>query len=421
MKTSKLYIALLLISIFGYSQYAFAQSTVIWASYDEAVESPNGLTVPTAVYQDWANGAVAYNQLLTEEDGWVGQLIPENIASCSYAFGWTYAEEPVGDLNNLAFAFAFTGGDVLVYENGSLLGLFGQVVSGDSVKIERLGPEMFFYINDGLVLQLPVSSSIPLYIGTSLGTADCEMGFLSSSQIPPIIATPSITHISCQTHNAGVISLDIIGGTAPYGVEWKQNGTSLGQGTAITGLAEGTYTAEIIDASGMIIFEDITISSASVWANIQDGQVVGDSIIASVEGACRAVSENRLLADEAGWMEWIFDGSSNHYVGLSSSDNLNLGPEGISFAFSALNGAELAIYESGGFVGVFGELNIGDVLRIERDIEGIIYYYHNGAEVLSTLSTVGQDLLIRVEVPTGAVTSSPYSSFGCGSFVFECD
>ena len=62
----------------------------------------------------------------------------------------------------------------------------------------------------------------------------------------PLKPVPTITNIKCNGSKTGAISLDITGGTAPYTVNWS-NGAN---GANITGLAAGTYIANITDSKG---------------------------------------------------------------------------------------------------------------------------------------------------------------------------
>ena len=398
----------------------FSQSgTVSWGNYHNAIESVSGILAPTTEFKAWENGAVAQNELAAFTDGWIGQTIPAYFGACSYAFGLSFSPEPIGSLSNLDYAFAFNGNDVLIYEKGGLHGIFGQIFPGDSIKIERSGTEMYFYINENPVFQLPVPSEIPLYIGASLGSPDCAMGFLATSEAESISVSADVDHVSCLTNSTGSIALSFDGGTAPYAVAWTQNGSAIGIGSTLSGVSEGTYTANIVDAQGVTAIQNITVSSKAVWSRMAGGSASGDSLIADNASSLRAVSENRILSGEAGWMEWVFDGTANHFVGLSSSDDLDLGTESINFAFSVIEGSDLAIYESGAIIGFFGQVSLGDTLRIERDLGGMITYYLNSSGVYQTVEMLQQDLMIRVEVPAGSTSSHPYSSFGCGSFVLN--
>jgi len=63
---------------------------------------------------------------------------------------------------------------------------------------------------------------------------------------PQLIATPSVTNVSCGSGNDGSICLSPSAGTAPYTFTW-----SSGQSTScISGLTAGTYTVILADANG---------------------------------------------------------------------------------------------------------------------------------------------------------------------------
>ena len=60
-----------------------------------------------------------------------------------------------------------------------------------------------------------------------------------------------ITHVNCAGEVTGSATIGIIGGTAPYTVNWSNGQT----GMTISNVAAGTYTATITDANFVIYFD----------------------------------------------------------------------------------------------------------------------------------------------------------------------
>ena len=62
------------------------------------------------------------------------------------------------------------------------------------------------------------------------------------------VANTQIVNASGTEQNNGSITIDVAGGTAPYGIAWNNGGT----GTSIQGLVPGEYWYTITDANGCI-------------------------------------------------------------------------------------------------------------------------------------------------------------------------
>jgi hypothetical protein len=100
-----------------------------------------------------------------------------------------------------------------------------------------------------------------------------------------ITATTAITPLTCAGGNNGAAFLSIQGGTAPYQVQWSSGSAN---GTALTGLAAGTYRYTITDTQGCRISDSLNvtapapISLSSTISPAQSG--TGSDIQISVSG-----------------------------------------------------------------------------------------------------------------------------------------
>jgi gliding motility-associated-like protein len=88
----------------------------------------------------------------------------------------------------------------------------------------------------------------------------------------PLAATISSTPSTCPNCD-GTASLSITGGTAPYTITWTLGGTVVGNGTDLTDLCGGLYTALAEDANGCSVTALVTIADANAEVLVmQDGQ-----------------------------------------------------------------------------------------------------------------------------------------------------
>jgi len=84
--------------------------------------------------------------------------------------------------------------------------------------------------------------------------------FYTGNQPPPLVLTTSATNVSCFGGTNGTASVGVSGGTTPYSYLWNN-----GQNTAnISGLAAGTYTVTVTDASNSTATASATVSQPSV-------------------------------------------------------------------------------------------------------------------------------------------------------------
>jgi len=75
-------------------------------------------------------------------------------------------------------------------------------------------------------------------------------GQFTVSEAPQIVATTALTPINCAGSSTGQITLSITGGTPGYSVSWAGPGGFVSASQNISGLAAGSYTAQITDSNG---------------------------------------------------------------------------------------------------------------------------------------------------------------------------
>lgn len=76
---------------------------------------------------------------------------------------------------------------------------------------------------------------------------------------PPIVASGSVTHVSCKCGNNGAITLTVSGGFPPYTFKWNNGSTSQNR----TGLTAGSYSVTIKDKINQSISLNFTVNQPS--------------------------------------------------------------------------------------------------------------------------------------------------------------
>ncbi len=109
-------------------------------------------------------------------------------------------------------------------------------------------PGYSFLWSDGSVNQLIQNVTAGTYTVTVTDANGCteSASLVIADDPPPVIAVSATTDASCNGGADGTITVTVNGGVAPYNIAWSSGAV----GTTATGLAAGTYTATVTDASG---------------------------------------------------------------------------------------------------------------------------------------------------------------------------
>ena len=76
----------------------------------------------------------------------------------------------------------------------------------------------------------------------------------------PLVATSSLSNVSCFNEPNGSIELDITGGTKPYSILWEGDRGLFSHSDKIYDLAKGDYDYQITDEGGCIVSNSVTIN-----------------------------------------------------------------------------------------------------------------------------------------------------------------
>ncbi|ELR73222.1 internalin, putative [Fulvivirga imtechensis AK7] len=103
------------------------------------------------------------------------------------------------------------------------------------------------------------------------------------------------THEICRASNNGSISLTASGGWGSY--DYRLNSGTWQTGGAFTGLAAGTYTAQIRDSGGCIKSASVTISQPSVEL----------AMSTTIQNTCKGTSEGSItVTASGGWLNYEY-------------------------------------------------------------------------------------------------------------------
>ncbi len=151
---------------------------------------------------------------------------------------------------------------------GTATGTLGVIITQESVP-----PYDIEIISNGINVQTITDtfSTSPTINGLFAGIYDVQVTDANGnfkiitnliiSEPTELIATTTATQISCFGSNDASITLSIIGGTAPYTINWSNFAT----GTQLNNLGSGTYTVIVTDAKGCEKIVQTTITDLPVF------------------------------------------------------------------------------------------------------------------------------------------------------------
>lgn len=134
------------------------------------------------------------------------------------------------------------------------------VCSGEStgfIETETINPQGLSYLwSNGSTDQSIYDLLAGSYTLTTTNNLDCQTDFeFYISQPTAISSTPTVIDVSCFGENDGEVSLDILGGTEPYLIDW--------QGNDQFNLEAGQYQFIVTDANNCSEIVPVTVSGPS--------------------------------------------------------------------------------------------------------------------------------------------------------------
>ncbi len=394
----------------------YAYEEAAWQSLTSL--SLNGTNNVTKVGSStgWDAGAFSYNQV--EEGGFMETVVDETNTNRMIGLNATNTNVSYTDID---FAFYLnTGGNLLIYENGSNKGNWGSYSTGDTLRIAVVGNEVRYIQNGNIVYTSLNTPTLPLFVDLSINTVG---------------GTLKDIYVNNTTY--GLFSAYVNGADTVH-FEWQLNGSPVGSNISTytnTGLSQGdevTCILKIVETNGCApdtaeFSNTITINQVDLIENvifaIRNDSIVENSCLFANEDAAwqsstsvefqgsnnvtktaggnswnaGAFSYNKV--DNGGFMQTIVDETNtSRMVGLNAT-NTNVNYNDIDFAFYLISGGNLSIYENGSNKGSYGTYSTGDTLRVfVQDNE--VKYYKNGNLLYTSLNAPTLPLYVDMSLNT---------------------
>ncbi len=201
---------------------------------------------------------------------------------------------------------------------------------------------------------------------------------LAKGALSQVKVIPAITHVKCIGGTDGVINLTPAGTGTPYTYTWQPGSIYTSN---ITNRGVGNYTVTVKNTSASTITASYNIGYKANWTNLYPGLVViGDELIQNrsdhadtwLEGA---YTSNILPPSTNGWIEYVITntGFSKAMGLLDVPGAASSGYTDIDYGIMFNAGGSMTRINSGSFTSISTTYTVGDVIRIERAGNTIIY------------------------------------------------
>ncbi|HEY5750649.1 MAG TPA: RHS repeat-associated core domain-containing protein [Chryseolinea sp.] len=356
----------------------------------------------------WDGGAASYNILPEGSDGWL-----EFAWTNSWAYEIGLSRRNLDASTSVEYGlYVLAGGDINIYESGTLVGTFGRAASGDIFRIVKDGVAMKYYHN-GVVLRSVNYATLDasFFVDVSI--------YYTGAIVPPIMTSfdsriaikKTITPVQSAAVGGAVV-VTPSGGMPPYTYSWTGGGTT----NRIENKPAGIYYVTVADAEGRTAAYSIGLGYEIDWTLIDSKLLLLDDNSFSRGGTkgwdAGSSSVNMLLPQAEGWIEFEVDSGpgSVYEIGLSTGD-ANYSYTGIDNGLMAnLDGSFYSFKRTAAQPSSpLALIKVGDVFRVSREAGGSLVYYKNGAPIFTTTITAVPQV-VDISVYQGK-TPVIYSSF----------
>jgi hypothetical protein len=371
--------------------------------------------------------AVSKNTLVPNTDGWF-EFVLDELPFEMGNIGFTDSISPnVDDITDIDYGFRLHKGQkyIYYYESGSAptpIELSPKI--GDIYRIERVGNTINYKLN-GVVLRTVTQAGLSaktlklkanLYNGFKLVNLGCSFNQSGNGYFANYINVyPIIKHVTSVGANNGSINA-INQFSVSYTYTWQPSGSNI---NPTAGLNIGPHKLNIKDSDNNISSEWFNVGYKVNWTNLNICYFRNDSLVStssSSTGYGQAVSKNTLLAGQNGWIEFVLTSvpAANAYVGFldSISPNLNIFSD-IDYGIYLSNNGSVGSYESGVTTWLSTAPSIGDVIRLERVGNSIIYSINGIVRKTTTVAGISSKIL-KVKAPLAS--AARLVNLGC-SFI----
>jgi len=338
----------------------------------------------------------------------------------------------------IQFGFYLQNNGILqVIESGSGRANFGPYAPGDILKIAVENNVVKYYKNGALLYISNLTPTLPMLVDVSFYEAGS-----------------TISNVLVSNYNSGSFIANAVNAGVSPSYQWMLNGSPVGTNS-------NTYTNTSLAANDVVTcilspnlsgctstpvlsnaLTDTVLAPLNLDFAIQGTAVAAScvSVVEQVKWKLSDLTPNMTIAGtnslskfsgnawDGGAASWNTVSNNGYFqftatetnksrmAGLSTN-NASASYTTIQYAFFAIAGGSLQIYESGSYRGTFGTYAAGDIFRIAVEAN-IIKYYKNG--VLLYISNVAPTLPLQVDVSIsdagGTITNALVSNMNAGTF-----
>ena len=373
---------------------------VLWTNLDRCTYRNDSLVASTASSSLFSR-ASSKNTLFANKDGWFEYVI-DNISGSNRYIGFADSLSPVGgSITDIDYGIYFnpSNQNVYAYRNGTTNLVKSSAKVGDVIKVERVGNVISFKANGVTGYSVTVSGvsqkvfklKACISITSRFISVGCSFSKLDSSSIINYVkVVPNITHVSTYNSSDGKI---VITPKNPFAntYTWAGSGVTT---NSITSRSFGTVAPTIKDSLANTSTYSYNIGYKVLWTNLDKCYWSNDSLVATTVSPkySSAASKNTLLPSTDGWFEYVIDnlGTYDYYIGYSDSlspitGNYKEIDYGIYYDGTS---KYISYYEGGNLSTIYGTPIVGDVIRIERTGNSIIYKVNNVVLKTSSVTNV---------------------------------
>ncbi|UII30391.1 fibronectin type III domain-containing protein [Fulvivirga ulvae] len=427
---------LLFTAIVSWNYDAMAQGTnITWTDLvGVSVQADNSI-IKTAGFGDGNGGAASAEVLAAGADGWA-EFTAYRVGHEMY-FGLSQTNTDATN-DYIDYAIKVNGNNkIVVWESNSSKYVLGDIVDGDVLRIERVGNTIVYKRNGGEFYSSLTPSSSSLLVDACIfpNGGVINNGQVSFGGTATIPAAPDNLQATA-TNSVSLTWSDNASDETGYKVE-RQTGTGVYVEVADVAANSTSYTDNAVspatnynyrvyayNAAGssgysnvvnVTTSQSVSSSGSITWTDLVGVAVQTDNSLIKTagfgDGNGGAASVEILDASTDGWAEFTaYRAGHEMYFGLSQT-NTDATNDYIDYAIKVNSNNKIVVWESNGSKFVLGDIVDGDVLRIER-VGNTIVYKRNGGEFYSSLTPSSSSLLVDVCIfPNGGVLNNVNLSF----------
>ncbi|MBI2281716.1 MAG: hypothetical protein HYU68_13660 [Bacteroidetes bacterium] len=283
-----------------------------------------------------------------------------------------------------------------LWEGKKNKGNYGSLVIGDVLEISRVATgKIQFKKNGNILLEIPTDMNQVLYvkfvlqgIGQTLPARSIVGDFYEEMQV-----SSTINHETCLIDNIGAIDLTVAKGFPPFTYSWSSGAST----EDLTSLTTGDYTVTVTDAANKQQTKTIKVQKEVVWVDAQK---------------TTSLSKNRLLTSTDGNVSYQVDQEGfTKSFGLEEQKEEQVS-DVIDYSIKLTNNGLIEIFWQGAqLLGDFGTYALGDVLKVEKLGDQIIYKKNETTITTGAIDVTKKMVARYILFTTGATFNNVNTDF----------